>query len=736
MYTNQNPFIDLSNLNPDKILEFSFNFELLKYAITSLISNQQNMNEELSRLKLSQYRQQKQSGDLELKLMELKIKGAKSKEELEELNKEKKEINSQNEQIIKVLESFKKEKDDQISQKAMDVYPMKSQKYENVNTKGISDHEISSQTSNKFNESEVMNEISNLKYKKGNKSKDISSVKQEKKEKIENILPIEDLATKNDLEDINKKIESFINDINNINSSIQTLEQELNNLRTKNNEQNQENMEKNIPKMIEETYDNKIKEIKNSINNINNTINNEISQLKENVKNNYSNLEEKISKMNKEIKNIESSLNQRIENSLDELKKNNEKIKNTLSMHSEKLTNVVSTPTFNNTKKELEQKIEIEKKFLSEEIFEIKSLANSLKNDLSDHMSDTRDKDNIQNILRLIESMTGNINRLLEFKKQTEDKENRKAMTNNNKFIKIEQFNEGINNLKKLIENNKKEFSEIRFDIANFRDVDLTNKASLKDLKSLEDTIFEKIERLKDILKDNFVEKNMFHKNLRYIEYQTKHLIEENNKGEKPENWLLAKKPMNGHLCASCEAYLGELKPTSTSNIIYWNKYPKKNLGEIEKKIFKVNAGFSKILQMIKQDNNNERSKSSSLNLSKDERNNSCSQRNNKRKIPNLNEPKKEKVLVPSKSFVGDDYEKDKSLPKILLKNKNRISGYYSTKSKTIRNSENNIETQRRDDFYANLKDLEDTQQNENTEVKPKITKIYKKKGYIQEKTE
>ena len=736
MYTNQNPFIDLSNLNPDKILEFSFNFELLKYAITSLISNQQNMNEELSRLKLSQYRQQKQSGDLELKLMELKIKGAKSKEELEELNKEKKEINSQNEQIIKILESFKKEKDDQISQKAMDVYPMKSQKYENVNTKGISDHEISSQTSNKFNESEVMNEISNLKYKKGNKSKDISSVKQEKKEKIENILPIEDLATKNDLEDINKKIESFINDINNINSSIQTLEQELNNLRTKNNEQNQENMEKNIPKMIEETYDNKIKEIKNSINNINNTINNEICQLKENVKNNYSNLEEKISKMNKEIKNIESSLNQRIENSLDELKKNNEKIKNTLSMHSEKLTNVVSTPTFNNTKKELEQKIEIEKKFLSEEIFEIKSLANSLKNDLSDHMSDTRDKDNIQNILRLIESMTGNINRLLEFKKQTEDKENRKAMTNNNKFIKIEQFNEGINNLKKLIENNKKEFSEIRFDIANFRDVDLTNKASLKDLKSLEDTIFEKIERLKDILKDNFVEKNMFHKNLRYIEYQTKHLIEENNKGEKPENWLLAKKPMNGHLCASCEAYLGELKPTTTSNFIYWNKYPKKNLGEIEKKIFKVNAGFSKILQMIKQDNNNERSKSSSLNLSKDERNNSCSQRNNKRKIPNLNEVKKEKVLAPSKSFVGDDYEKDKSLPKILLKNKNRISGYYSTKSKTIRNSENTIETQRRDDFYANLKDLEDTQQNENTEVKPKITKIYKKKGYIQEKTE
>ena len=379
MNTNQIPFIDLSNLNPDKMLEFSFNFELLKYAITSLISNQQNMNEELLRLKLSQYRQQKQSGDLELKLMELKIKGAKSKEELEELNKEKKEINSQNDQIQKELESFKKEKDEQFPKKAMDVSPMKSQKYQIVNRKGMSDHEINSQTSNKFNESELMNDISNLKNKKGNKNKDTSSIKQDKKEKIENILPIEDLATKNDLEDINKKIESFINDKGNINSSIQTLEQELNNLKTKNDIQNKENMEKNIPKIIEETFDNKIKEIKNNINTINNTINNEISQLKENMKNNNSNIEEKISKMNKEIKNIESSLNQRIENSLDELKKNNEKIKNTLSMHSEKLTNVVSTPTFNNTKKELDQKIEIEKKILSEEIFEIKKFSKFFK---------------------------------------------------------------------------------------------------------------------------------------------------------------------------------------------------------------------------------------------------------------------------------------------------------------------------------------------------------------------
>ena len=65
----------------------------------------------------------------------------------------------------------------------MDVYPMKSQKYESVNTKGISDHEINSQTSNKFNESELMNEISNIKYKKGNK--DTSSISKKKKKNWE-----------------------------------------------------------------------------------------------------------------------------------------------------------------------------------------------------------------------------------------------------------------------------------------------------------------------------------------------------------------------------------------------------------------------------------------------------------------------------------------------------------------------------------------------------------------------
>ncbi len=39
---------------------------------------------------------------------------------------------------------------------------------------------------------------------------------------------------------------------------------------------------------------------------------------------------------------------------------------------------------------------------------------------------------------------------------------------------------------------------------------------------------------------------------------------------EKGDNWLLAKKPMNGFTCASCEQYLGDLNDNSQH--VPWNK--------------------------------------------------------------------------------------------------------------------------------------------------------------------
>ena len=42
---------------------------------------------------------------------------------------------------------------------------------------------------------------------------------------------------------------------------------------------------------------------------------------------------------------------------------------------------------------------------------------------------------------------------------------------------------------------------------------------------------------------------------------------------EKGDNWLLAKKPVNGFACASCESYIGDLQDNNNQHIP-WNKYP------------------------------------------------------------------------------------------------------------------------------------------------------------------
>ena len=715
---NNNPLIDLSNINPNKVLEISFNYELLKYILTALINNQQTLSEELTKMKLSLYKQQKHSCDLESEIIDLKIQRVNSPGELEELNSKKNELNSKNNIFNTELESFIKQNEEKIRQKTMQIYTMKQPKYETK--KEISEEELSPRMSDELNEEEKNSKKDNVEVNKNIKERFSKTGK-----KISN----DDFENNSSVEDINKKIEISFNDIKDIKSSIQTLQKDLSALRTKTSEKNKENMERKIPQMIEEIYDNKITSIKK-------LLNNDINQIKEDMEIINQNLEEKTSKFDNKTKELESLISKNFKNDLEEIKNNYEKIKNNISLNSEKLSNIVTPLDFANSRRELEEKIESEKKGLSLDMIEIRSVAISLKNQLIDHLNDSRDRDNIKNIMKLIESMNSNINRLMEYKKINEEKEKRKTIVDKNKYVKPEQFNEGINNLKKMIDGNKREFSEIHFDIANIRENDLTNKASLKDLKNLEDTIFEKIEQLKNIIKRNFVEKTMLVKNLKYIEYQTKHLIEENKKVEKKDNWLLAKKPVNGHLCASCEAYLGDLKPITNSNFINWNRYPKKKIGDIEQKIFKVNAGFSKVLQMINQDNN--LSKSVSVNISKEERNSSSAEGNNRRKIPNLIQQSKKKSLRPSKSYLGtDEYEIGISLPKIFSKEKVRIFGNYTTQNKNVNptpSSASNRGVKNRDEFYENLKDIEEIQQNLNE--KPKITKIYKKKAYSQEKTE
>ena len=88
------------------------------------------------------------------------------------------------------------------------------------------------------------------------------------------------------------------------------------------------------------------------------------------------------------------------------------------------------------------------------------------------------------------------------------------------------------------------------------------------------------------------MEKSEHQKSIKYLEIQIKHLQDMNSKDN--ENWLLAKKPINNYMCASCEAYLGDLK--NKEEYSAWNKIPSR---EDYNKKYRLGHGFSKMLKMI-----------------------------------------------------------------------------------------------------------------------------------------
>jgi len=49
------------------------------------------------------------------------------------------------------------------------------------------------------------------------------------------------------------------------------------------------------------------------------------------------------------------------------------------------------------------------------------------------------------------------------------------------------------------------------------------------------------------------------------------------------DKWWLAKKPMGGNSCASCEAYIGDLQEDNT--FIPWNQYPAREFHDRDHKV-------------------------------------------------------------------------------------------------------------------------------------------------------
>lgn len=167
-----------------------------------------------------------------------------------------------------------------------------------------------------------------------------------------------------------------------------------------------------------------------------------------------------------------------------------------------------------------------------------------------------------------------------------------------NKYVDVETFIEFKNSISKEIDGIEFTLSDIKKLIEEIL-LQLKAKINDTDLKNLEEYMLTKLEELRTGFNRKFADKLETSKNFKYLDQQIKHIIEVYIKRmEKGDNWLLAKKPLEGFACASCESYIGDLKENNT--YIPWNKYPMRDPND---KLYRMGNGFSKMLQLVNIEN-------------------------------------------------------------------------------------------------------------------------------------
>ena len=163
-------------------------------------------------------------------------------------------------------------------------------------------------------------------------------------------------------------------------------------------------------------------------------------------------------------------------------------------------------------------------------------------------------------------------------------------------FLDLASFQEYLKKYSKDKEKLERGVDEVR---RLFKDIAeaFNKKADGEDMKNFELLINNKIEELKLMSNKKFADKIDTGKSIKYLDSQIRYITEVFiKKNDRNDNWLIAKKPIGGHACASCEAYIGDLK--EKEDYVAWNKYPQRE----KEKNYRVGNGFSRMLNMLNMD--------------------------------------------------------------------------------------------------------------------------------------
>ena len=246
---------------------------------------------------------------------------------------------------------------------------------------------------------------------------------------------------------------------------------------------------------------------------------------------------------------------------------------------------------------ELTQKIDRKEFFeLSDKVNLQQTMTNNIR-DMIDRVQDISNKNmkDLSFFLNKIESLSATV---LAMKEALETLSGMKQdnILDEAQFLDIASFQEYLKKYSKDKEKLERNVDEIR---RLFKDIAeaFNKKADGEDMKNFELLMNNKIEELKLMSSKKFADKIDTGKTMKYLDSQIRYITEVFiKKNDRNDNWLIAKKPIGGHACASCEAYIGDLK--DKEDFVAWNKYPQRE----KEKNYRVGNGFSRMLNMLNMD--------------------------------------------------------------------------------------------------------------------------------------
>ena len=378
---------------------------------------------------------------------------------------------------------------------------------------------------------------------------------------------------------------------------------------------------------------NEIDTNKNEINDKINKNKNDIESIKEKDSKSIKDANNKIKDMNNKIENLSNLMNSIKEQKEKEQKSKNDEEDNSSTNQIVGDGNFVNIDKFNELKENLLKKINyLDKKYqnlnseIKNEYFEKE--INSLKTELNNKRPTQQEfydlSVQVQQFIDLFETMKEENNNLQSDMRKTRDtissltkkyeniilqsinsakmndsSENFKSENILKKFddyVEISIFNEFIVEQTKFSEKLKKDFDIYRQFYDQIIET-LKKAASVQDLKNLEDYFVDLLDEFKDKTFKIFPRKSDINKNIKSLELQVKQIYEYlMKKDEHIDNWMLAKKPLGGYSCASCDNYIGDLKENNEK--VLWNKLPDREI-ITNTNNNKLGNGFSRLLSLV-----------------------------------------------------------------------------------------------------------------------------------------